>query len=103
MCEPDDGVVESNPRIHDAVSLSAPTPPGPNQRSPPTKPTSPSGILLGMSDSALPIDPRAATVWTIGHSSHSPEALLSLLHQQHIEVVVDVRSQPYSQFAPHFC
>ena len=40
--------------------------------------------------------------WTIGHSNHSAERFLSLLQQHSIETVVDVRSQPYSRFSPHF-
>ena len=50
--------------------------------------------------------PRAGgeglTVWTIGHSNHALDHLLGLLTAHGIEVVVDVRSQPYSRYAPHF-
>ena len=42
------------------------------------------------------------TVYTIGHSNHSPETLLDLLKEHMIEVVADVRSSPYSQYASHF-
>lgn len=41
-------------------------------------------------------------IYTIGHSSHSGEKFLHLLSLYHIEGVVDVRSQPYSQYANHF-
>jgi len=41
-------------------------------------------------------------IWTIGHSNHSFETLARLLAQQRIEFVADVRSYPYSRFAPHF-
>ena len=41
-------------------------------------------------------------VYTIGHSNHAPEAFLDLLRRHGIEAVVDVRSAPYSRFAPHF-
>lgn len=41
-------------------------------------------------------------IYTIGHSSHSEERFLELLAGHDIEVVVDVRSRPYSRFAPHF-
>lgn len=42
------------------------------------------------------------TVFTIGHSNHPVEKLLELLKQNEIEMVVDVRSNPYSRYATHF-
>lgn len=45
---------------------------------------------------------RLAQVWTIGHSSHTPERFLELLRLHRIDVLVDTRSAPYSRFAPHF-
>lgn len=42
------------------------------------------------------------TVWTIGHSNHPLEKFLALLSQHHIEVLVDVRSSPYSRYAAQF-
>jgi uncharacterized protein (DUF488 family) len=41
-------------------------------------------------------------IYTIGHSNLSGEALVNLLRQHRIQVVVDVRSMPYSQYAPQF-
>lgn len=41
-------------------------------------------------------------LWTVGHSNHEFDAFASLLAAQEIEFVVDVRSYPYSRFAPHF-
>jgi uncharacterized protein (DUF488 family) len=43
-----------------------------------------------------------STVYTIGHSSHSVEEFVALLRANGIEVLVDVRSSPYSQYAPQF-
>jgi uncharacterized protein (DUF488 family) len=43
-----------------------------------------------------------ATVWTIGHSGHSPEKLLELLRLHAIEQVADVRSVPRSRRHPQF-
>ncbi len=40
------------------------------------------------------------TIWTIGHSSHSGERLRELLGMVGAEVVVDVRSAPYSRIHP---
>jgi uncharacterized protein (DUF488 family) len=40
------------------------------------------------------------TFWTIGHSNVDAEVLFDLLGSQGIDVLVDVRSLPYSQFAP---
>ena len=41
-------------------------------------------------------------IWTIGHSNHTFEHFTKLLQAEGIEVVVDVRSYPYSRIAPHF-
>jgi uncharacterized protein (DUF488 family) len=40
--------------------------------------------------------------FTIGHSNHDFEAWLVLLRQHGVEVVVDVRSSPYSKYVPQF-
>ena len=42
------------------------------------------------------------TVFTIGHSNHSFEEFLSLLVRHGVDTLADVRSAPYSRFAPHF-
>jgi uncharacterized protein (DUF488 family) len=42
------------------------------------------------------------TVFTIGHSRHTAEHFLTLLHANEIDRLVDVRSQPRSKWAPHF-
>jgi uncharacterized protein (DUF488 family) len=42
------------------------------------------------------------TIYTIGHSNHTPDTFLALLRRHGINVVVDVRSAPYSRFSPHF-
>lgn len=41
-------------------------------------------------------------VLTIGHSNHSWDAFSALLTRHLTSVVADVRSAPYSRFAPHF-
>ncbi len=41
-------------------------------------------------------------VYTIGHSNHTAEALLGLLHRHAIQLIVDVRSYPRSQYSPQF-
>lgn len=41
-------------------------------------------------------------LWTIGHSTHPFDAFARLLAQERIDVVADVRSQPYSRFSPQF-
>jgi uncharacterized protein (DUF488 family) len=43
----------------------------------------------------------APTVYTIGHVAHPQDALFGLLRHHGIEVVVDVRSSPYSKHSPH--
>ncbi len=41
-------------------------------------------------------------IYTLGHSNHSLEFFLSLLREFKIQLLVDVRSHPYSRFVPHF-
>lgn len=50
----------------------------------------------------VPVMTRLPAVWTIGHSNHELDAFVRLLRGQEIDVVVDVRSFPYSKFAPQF-
>lgn len=42
------------------------------------------------------------TIWTVGHSRHELPALLGVLRGPGIEVVADIRSQPFSQYNPQF-
>lgn len=42
-------------------------------------------------------------LWTVGHSNHTVERFLELLAEHGIEVLVDVRSEPYSSYSKHFC
>ena len=42
------------------------------------------------------------TLYTIGHSNHPIEYFLEILHRHKIEVIVDVRSSPYSKHAPQY-
>lgn len=39
-------------------------------------------------------------VYTIGHSNHQADDFVEILHQHSIELVVDVRSNPYSRYVP---
>lgn len=41
-------------------------------------------------------------VYTIGHSNQTETQFLDTLKQHGIEILVDVRSAPYSRFTPHF-
>ncbi len=41
-------------------------------------------------------------IYTIGHSNHSSERFLQLLHLHAITAIADVRSTPYSRFNRHF-
>ena len=40
------------------------------------------------------------TLYTIGHSNHEPDAFQALLREHEIELVIDVRSSPYSRYVP---
>jgi len=42
------------------------------------------------------------SIYTIGHSNHSIEVFLSMLASREVTAVADVRSQPYSRYAPQF-
>lgn len=42
------------------------------------------------------------TVWTVGHSNHGFDEFANLVSAEQIEFLVDVRSYPYSRFAPQF-
>lgn len=43
-----------------------------------------------------------ATVYTVGHSTHSMDRLIEILKANEISEIIDVRSQPYSRFQPQF-
>jgi len=42
------------------------------------------------------------TVFTVGHSTHTPEYFVDLLRQHGVTAVCDVRSRPYSRMNPQF-
>lgn len=42
------------------------------------------------------------TIWTIGHSTHSLDEFIAMLHSFNIEHIVDIRSLPGSRKFPHF-
>jgi Protein of unknown function, DUF488 len=63
-------------------------------------------LCAGMPSTAIPtmtttMSSRLA-VWTIGHSNHEFDDFAQLVLRERIEFLVDVRSFPYSRFAPHF-
>jgi uncharacterized protein (DUF488 family) len=45
---------------------------------------------------------KALELYTIGHSTLTMDDFLGLLKENYIQVLVDVRSQPYSRFSPQF-
>ncbi len=53
----------------------------------------------GAEQQAVPSDVQ---LYSIGHSDHSVSEFLDLLRRYRLTVVVDVRSQPYSQWASQF-
>ena len=48
------------------------------------------------------IEESYQTCYTIGHSNYDIEYFLGLLEKHSIGYIVDVRSNPYSKYAPHF-
>ncbi len=45
---------------------------------------------------------RQKTIWTIGHSTHSLDELVAMLHSFNILIVADIRSYPGSRKFPQF-
>jgi uncharacterized protein (DUF488 family) len=45
---------------------------------------------------------QSKRLWTVGHSNQTTEEFLGLLRGAQIQALVDVRSQPYSRYVPHF-
>jgi len=45
---------------------------------------------------------QSGAVWTVGHSRHEVDQFLKLLEAHGIDVIVDVRTAPYSRMAPQF-
>ena len=41
-------------------------------------------------------------LYTVGHSTQSMKSFVALLKQHNISCVIDVRSTPYSKYAPQF-
>jgi uncharacterized protein (DUF488 family) len=41
-------------------------------------------------------------IYTVGHSNHELSRLLNLFRRHHVNLLFDVRSAPYSRFAPQF-
>jgi uncharacterized protein (DUF488 family) len=41
-------------------------------------------------------------VFTIGHSNHLFREFLELIQKNNVNMVVDVRTSPYSKYSPHF-
>jgi uncharacterized protein (DUF488 family) len=46
--------------------------------------------------------PKDLLIYTVGHSDHTTAAFVDLLRRHEITLVLDVRSQPYSRWAPQF-
>lgn len=46
--------------------------------------------------------PAILEIYTIGHSNHPLERFLELLEKFSIQVLVDIRSSPFSRFSRHF-
>lgn len=46
--------------------------------------------------------PTASVLYTVGHSNHPIERFIELIDGVGIELIVDVRSVPFSRFAPQF-
>lgn len=47
-------------------------------------------------------DYQPVIIFSIGHSNQSIQAFIELLRQHNIQILIDVRSSPYSRYVPHF-
>ncbi len=47
-------------------------------------------------------DHQVVTVYSIGHSNQSVKAFLELLRAYEVQILIDIRSSPYSKYVPHF-
>jgi uncharacterized protein (DUF488 family) len=41
-------------------------------------------------------------IFTVGHSTHPIDHFIELLHRNGVTAIADVRSQPFSRYAPQF-
>ncbi len=48
------------------------------------------------------INTEHLSCYTIGHSNHTIEQFAQLLNKHDIDIIIDVRSSPYSKYVPHF-
>src|SRR5262249_52338180 len=55
-----------------------------------------------MDEREAPLQGSPLTIFSIGHSNQPLEAFISLLQQHKVQVLVDVRSSPYSKYVSHF-
>jgi uncharacterized protein (DUF488 family) len=55
-----------------------------------------------MSTEPQPTSDTALTIYSIGHSNQPLNAFVALLQRHSIQLLVDVRSAPYSRYVPHF-
>lgn len=56
---------------------------------------------MGSPTTVFSVKPRQA-LWTVGHSNRSLERFLDLLREHRIDVLVDVRSAPFSRYSTQF-
>jgi len=66
------------------------------------RPTASPDICRDVRRSAYDVHMPERAVWTVGHSNHDLDGFCALLKTERIEFVIDVRSYPYSRFAPQF-
>ena len=59
----------------------------------------PSSLPLGIMVSSASM---ASSIWTVGHSTRPIEEFLELLHAHEIQLLVDIRTMPYSRRNPQF-
>jgi len=45
---------------------------------------------------------EGVTLYTLGHSRHAIETFIALVHDHNVDLIVDVRGQPYSRFNPQY-
>jgi hypothetical protein len=58
--------------------------------------------FLGKESTVITIPDQPVVLFSIGHSNQTIESFLTLLHYHQFHVLLDVRSNPYSRYVPHF-
>jgi len=60
------------------------------------------GLAIIKSNPEMQTQEKSSVIYTVGHSNHPLDRFLQILQTHRIELLADIRSQPHSQYSPHF-